>query len=196
MADGKLSKTYRETCEEFLAHLKETSEHPELIADPTFAFLFAEYLDSFPSLNPQLELMVMQKVIEVDREYTQALIDELGIPRATKVARAITARHKGKYDGTKAGAAARKLFAFSKPEEEKTQLDVHAEIDAAVAGGAPDAPCGNCSHPKYLHEENEVVQDVHCSAYAEAAVADCDCPGFIPSNETSAPLSDGGTGAV
>jgi hypothetical protein len=38
--------------------------------------------------------------------------------------------------------------------------------------------CDDCQHPKWLHHEDELDMGVFCSAYAEMAVADCDCKGF------------------
>lgn len=185
-ASGKLSQTYVEVLETFVADLKAKSDHPELLGDFGPAKLFAEYLDSFPTLMPQLQLMAMSKAREIDMEFARELVDALathvpdgkGLQIATDIARAVNMRHMrkdiGRVEGTEAG-------------EEVDQLAVHDEIDAVVAAG--EAECANCSHPEYLHEENDIVKDVHCSAYAEAAVADCDCPGFKSPNEASESVS-------
>lgn len=55
---------------------------------------------------------------------------------------------------------------------------LHEEDGHALDCPAGGPYCDDCSHPEYLHHEDELNMGVFCSAYAEASVADCDCKGF------------------
>lgn len=106
----KLSKTYRETGEEFIKGLEAEAMFKEGSAPPAEQFKFgvvgfAKYLDSFPTLSDQLELIALKRTSELDREFMQMLIDALGKEKATELAREFTGRHKHTKKNDEAGNA-------------------------------------------------------------------------------------------
>lgn len=90
---NNISKTYTEVAKEWL----KTEDHvdsPESGSDYDLVISFAKHLDSMPNLMPHLELMVMRKAREIDREMMLLLIAEIPAERVKEIAREVTERHK------------------------------------------------------------------------------------------------------
>jgi hypothetical protein len=95
----KVSKTFVEAVTEFL---QVQSVEAEMLQGkepltPQFkegALQFARYLDSFRSMTQELEIIVLYKNIEVQREFISLLTDALGMEKATECARKLTEMHR------------------------------------------------------------------------------------------------------
>ncbi len=86
----KLSKTYRETAQEFLEKLEE----PQIASIKQGAIAFAKYLDSFKNLTSELEILALYKARDIDREVLFGLAALLPKEEVTKLVKEIYARHK------------------------------------------------------------------------------------------------------
>ena len=84
---NNISKTYSEVADEFLL------ERVDILAQEPVRD-FAKHLDSMPNLMPHLELMVMRKAREIDREMMLLLIAEIPAEKVKEIAREVTERHK------------------------------------------------------------------------------------------------------
>lgn len=96
MADIIISKTYKDVAEEFIAEMKKISPLGTGFNDEEKVAikLYAGHLDSQNIMDDKLALMAMEQTRKLDREFTQMLIDALGIPKATEIAREFTNKHK------------------------------------------------------------------------------------------------------
>jgi len=54
---------------------------------------YAHYLDSFATLDVQLELLALRQARKIDREFMTEMIDELGLEKAKEIARRVNERH-------------------------------------------------------------------------------------------------------
>lgn len=91
---GNISRTYTEVAKEFCISETHRDDIHFNQTDEDAIMSFAKYLDSMPNLMPHLELMVMRKAREIDREMMLMLIAEIPAERVKEIAREVTERHK------------------------------------------------------------------------------------------------------
>lgn len=111
-----IGKTFKQECNEWFE--KETAKGTVGMPDKEGALKFAAYLDGFHFLTPQLQLLAVMQSRKIDAEFISALVDALGKEKATEIAKAIHAKYMRPGD--------------------RSQLDVHKEIDE-ITSGSPDA---------------------------------------------------------
>lgn len=117
MKSQTISKTYKEVAEDYIASSEK--EMAERLVESAvrsdnngLGFIkdqirgFAAYLDSFPTMSSQLEILALYKTREIDREFIAALIEGIGVDKATEIARSITGRHKHSKPEAREEAAA------------------------------------------------------------------------------------------
>lgn len=88
-----LSKTYREVANEFGVDEFKGGERDAINA-------FAQYLDSFQTLDSKLEILALYKAREIDKEVLLGLANALGKEKTEEVIKGIYAKHKHQKNGT------------------------------------------------------------------------------------------------
>lgn len=91
---GILAKTYKVTVQEWRAEQEKTGIYPPAFFDGAEAY--AAYLDSFKTIDTELQIVAMVAARNVDSEVLKVLIDYVGQEKATELAKPILARYKRK----------------------------------------------------------------------------------------------------
>lgn len=116
-------KTFKQASAEWWEVECARPEYRGMFPSPILVEKFAAWLDEFQFLTPQLQVLAMLSAREVDKEFISALIDEVGKEKATEIARKIHAAHRDKPAAP----------------EERSQLDVHKEIDEITGEEPPES---------------------------------------------------------
>lgn len=89
---SKLGKSFKDAYSDWSVEEKAKGLMPE--AAYGGAERFAEWLDRFQFLTPQLQVLAMIQARRVDAELISALIDVVGTEKATEIARGIQKRYQ------------------------------------------------------------------------------------------------------
>ena len=112
-------KLYRNFNDAARQHIDAQGIHKKEIRDAIMEY--SKWLDGFQVATDKIELMVVRKAWEIDREAMHALIDRLGVAESEKIIKLIVAKHrhfdewenKLNKDGAKSSHIAGKLKAMS-----------------------------------------------------------------------------------
>lgn len=91
---NNISKTYSEVAVEWMDEKYPADKSFDQEEMKEYIMEFAKYLDSMPNLMPHLELMVMKKAREIDREMMVMMIAEIPAERVKEIAQEVVERHK------------------------------------------------------------------------------------------------------
>ena len=88
-----ISKTYSDVAIEWMDEKYPADKSFDQEEMKEYIMQFAKYLDSMPTLMPHMELLVMRKSREIDREFMHLLIAEIDPIRVKELAQQINDRH-------------------------------------------------------------------------------------------------------
>ncbi len=91
---NNISKTYSEVAQAWMDEKYPKDLCMDQNEGGSYVLEFAKHLDSMPNLMPHLELMVMRKAREIDREMMILLIAEIPAEKVKAIAMEVTERHK------------------------------------------------------------------------------------------------------
>lgn len=91
---NNISKTYTEVAQAWMDEKYPKDLCMDQNEGGSYVLEFAKHLDSMPNLMPHMELMVMRKAREIDREMMVMFIAEIPAERVKEIAREVVERHK------------------------------------------------------------------------------------------------------
>lgn len=91
MAKESLGKTFKEAASEYWLTIADSGEVGP--AEKRGIEMFAAHLDGFNFLTPQLQIIALMQSRKIDAELINALVDAVGVEKATEIARQIHAKY-------------------------------------------------------------------------------------------------------